>query len=351
VNLKTYFEITTKIGPILHYLNLRIIQSPDAISIDQTEHIQSKILSDWFQDDGDPLRTTDTPFRTDNEFERDLAEALPASQTELVELSKQYGGDYRTHMGKFSHVKEWTRPDLGYALTRLGSFSVAPTEVSFQALKRIARYIATHPHKPFFYPRNVSIDGTTMLRHEYDEGYYEETPVLNHLECFQDAGLARDLIDRRSMAAQFHFLFGVATDWKIGKQLATAAHSTDAELRSMFTAVKTTLALRAFMMHLGYGPPKPTRHHEDNQPSIAIVSANQVTSRIRHIHIPVCYLHHQLDRGHFLPVFCKGTLMCADMCTKPVAGPLLSRHFDFIRGLRFAPPENSIHYSYFKSPT
>eukprot|EP00978_Attheya_sp_CCMP212_P036357 scaffold164106_cov67-Attheya_sp.AAC.1 len=70
------------------------------------------------------------------------------------------------------------------------------------------------------------------------------------------------------MAAQFHFLFGVATHWKIGKKLATAAHSTDAELRSMFTAVKSTLARRAFMMHLGYGrPPKPTRHHEDNQPS------------------------------------------------------------------------------------
>eukprot|EP00978_Attheya_sp_CCMP212_P003937 scaffold8414_cov35-Attheya_sp.AAC.2 len=76
-------------------------------------------------------------------------------------------------------------------------------------------------------------------------------------------------IDVPWLAAQFHFLFGVATDWKIDKQLATAAHSTDAELRSMFTAVKSTLAIRAFMMHLGYGPPKPTRHHEDNQPSIA----------------------------------------------------------------------------------
>eukprot|EP00978_Attheya_sp_CCMP212_P012094 scaffold30048_cov56-Attheya_sp.AAC.2 len=78
-----------------------------------------------------------------------------------------------------------------------------------------------------------------------------------------------DLVDRRSMAAQFHFLFGVATDWKIGKRLATAAHSTDAELCSMFTAVKSTLAIRAFvMMHLRYGPPKPTRHHEDNQPTV-----------------------------------------------------------------------------------
>jgi hypothetical protein len=78
-NLKTFFEITTKTGPVLHYLNLCIIQTPECVSIEQTEHIKSKILSNWFQDDGDPLRSTDTPFRTDNDFEVQLTEALPAN--------------------------------------------------------------------------------------------------------------------------------------------------------------------------------------------------------------------------------------------------------------------------------
>jgi hypothetical protein len=241
-------------------------------------------------------------------------------------------------MGKFSHIKEWTRPKLSYALSRLGSFSVAPTAPAFQGLKRIARYIATHCHKPFLYPRNVSLDGLNTFCHKYDQGHYEESEVLNHLKCFQDAGLARDLVDRRSMAAMFHFLFVVVVDWKIGKQPAPAAHSTDAELRSIYTAVKKTIGALEFLMHLGYAPPAPTCHHEDNQPSIDIISANQVTSRVRHIHIPVCYLHFHLDRGYYRPVFCKDTLMCADMCTKPVAGPLLERHFDVIRGLCFAPP-------------
>jgi hypothetical protein len=81
---------------------------------------------------------------------------------------------------------------LSYALSRLSYFSVAPTSTAFQGLKRIARYIGTHPHKPFFYPRNVPLDGTNLLRHEYDQGHYEETQVLNHLECFQDAGLAQN---------------------------------------------------------------------------------------------------------------------------------------------------------------
>jgi hypothetical protein len=34
-NLKAYSEITTKTGPVLYYLNLRIIQTPASVSIDQ----------------------------------------------------------------------------------------------------------------------------------------------------------------------------------------------------------------------------------------------------------------------------------------------------------------------------
>eukprot|EP00978_Attheya_sp_CCMP212_P046043 scaffold371616_cov64-Attheya_sp.AAC.2 len=89
---------------------------------------------------------TDSPFRTDNEFEQTLSEALP---DELSILEQQYGGPFRTPLGIFQHVKEWTCPKLGYACSRLGSFNFAPTEPAFQGLKRVARYLATHPDKPF----------------------------------------------------------------------------------------------------------------------------------------------------------------------------------------------------------
>jgi hypothetical protein len=334
-SLKKYFELTTKEGPELSYLNLSITQTSEYIAIDQTKHIK-EIVESWFPETSN-IHTTDTPFRTDNEFEKALSEALPAEPDELLQLEKQYNGPYRTTLGQFQHLKEWTRPELSYATTRLGSFNVAPTEPAFQGLKRIARYLATHPDKPFYYPKNVSLEGTNQLRHEYDHAEYDELTVLNALECFQDAGLARDLTDRRSMAACFHFLYGVAVSWKIGKQPAVAAHSTDAELRAMFMALKRTVAFRHFLEYLGYAQalPAPTRHHEDNQPSIDIISANKVTSRVRHVHIPICYMHYHYDRGTFAPSFCKGTLMCADICTKPTAGPLHHRHFNWLRGARF----------------
>jgi hypothetical protein len=98
-----------------------------------------------------------------------------------------------------------------------------------------------------------------MLHHQFDHETYAETPVLNHLECFQDAVLALDLNDRRSMSACVHFLYGtIIVSWKITKQPAVAAASTDAELWTLFMATKQTLTFRNFIAQLGYGQAEPT---------------------------------------------------------------------------------------------
>eukprot|EP00978_Attheya_sp_CCMP212_P030282 scaffold110730_cov59-Attheya_sp.AAC.5 len=82
--------------------------------------------------------------------------------------------------------------------------------------------------------------------------------VLNTLECFQDAGLARDLTDCQCFSAFFHFLCGVSLSCKILKQPTAAAHSTDAELHAMFMAMKCTITFHNFIDHLGYLLPDPT---------------------------------------------------------------------------------------------
>jgi hypothetical protein len=78
-------------------------------------------------------------------------------------------------------------------------------------------------------------------------------------------------------------------------------------------SLKRTIAFPFFLGYLGYASAAPTRHHEDTQPSIDIISANKVTSRIPHAHIPICYMHYYYDCGTFAPSFCKGTLMCAQI--------------------------------------
>jgi hypothetical protein len=44
------FDLTCKQGSILKFLNLRIIQSPSGVSIDQTHHIKTQVLEIYFAD-------------------------------------------------------------------------------------------------------------------------------------------------------------------------------------------------------------------------------------------------------------------------------------------------------------
>eukprot|EP00978_Attheya_sp_CCMP212_P031384 scaffold118389_cov51-Attheya_sp.AAC.1 len=172
-SLRKYFELTTKEGPKLSYLNLKIKQHSNYNSLDQTSHIQ-EIVDAWFPDSTD-LHTTDTPFCTDSEFEKALFETLPAEPDELLQLEKQYGGPYQTStLGQFQHVKEWTRPELSYAITRLGSFNVASSEPAFQGLsKRIVHDF----RQAIFFPKNVLLDGTNTLRHQYDLATHNDITI------------------------------------------------------------------------------------------------------------------------------------------------------------------------------
>jgi hypothetical protein len=74
--LEKLFELTLQEGSILRFLNLRIIQSPYGISIDQTDHLVDSIIEPYFKDrDVSKLLSITSPFPTDLSFEQLLYEA------------------------------------------------------------------------------------------------------------------------------------------------------------------------------------------------------------------------------------------------------------------------------------
>ena len=153
-HLEQYVPVTVQDGHILKYLNLRIIQTDQGISFDQTHHIKTNIVDEWFPaSKTERIKSADTPYRTDSEYERQLQEQLPATGTVLADLEKEYGGRYNAIIGKFLHAEQVSRFDIGFAVTRLAQKNVAPNAAAFQGLSRTARYLATHLHSPIFYPR------------------------------------------------------------------------------------------------------------------------------------------------------------------------------------------------------
>ena len=242
------------------------------------------------------------------------------------------------------HVYVWTRPDLGFADTRLASNIQAPTECAFAGLYRQLRFLATHGNRPIIYPRG-SIDGFHTYRIDFDPPKFEAIDLPNGLMILVDSDHARDKATRRSCESAMAFLLGVIVDWKIGKQKFVALHSTDSEIRGTFSGVKRGANIQDITEFLGF-PKKhiyPTPVYGDSQPCIDILQANTVTSRVKHIAVPIHYVHQQISRGLFN--MCKiGThLNMADSGTKPNPAPVLFRHFDQAIGVRFYPPKDSEH--------
>ncbi len=80
--------------------------------------------------------------------EETLAGCIPFNDVELEEAIKKYGFHYRTLLGRFQHLSQWTRLDIQTATQRLAQYQNAPGQLHFDALVQIAKYLRVHPDLP-----------------------------------------------------------------------------------------------------------------------------------------------------------------------------------------------------------
>ena len=192
--------VTAQTGTVLKYLNIRVIQTDMGISIDQTQHIKTNVVEKYFPPNRtERLKSADTPYRTDSEYEKALAETLPARGKELTDLEIQFGGAYHSLVGALLHVEQVTRFETGFAVTRLAQFASCPNAPAFHGLNRLIRFLATHLHSPIMYPRR-KLKGYRPIKFET-----EPDKVLQHLltnkPCLcVDADHARDIRTRKSIS-------------------------------------------------------------------------------------------------------------------------------------------------------
>ena len=73
----------------------------------------------------------------------------------------EYHAKFGHTPGRIQHISLMSIIDICYATYRLSTQTVAPTIPSFQGIKRCVKYLASHPHKPIFYPYN-SYDASNL---------------------------------------------------------------------------------------------------------------------------------------------------------------------------------------------
>ena len=347
-HLKRFFDITTEQGTLLKYLNLRIIQSPFGISVDQSQHIEHTIINKYFPPEKvaeSGLKAVHTPFNTCNKYEIDLLEQLPATGEHLKALEKRYDGTYASIIGAIMHVYVWTRPDIGYATTRLSQYIQSPSEAAFAGLYRLLRYLATHRHRPIFYKRK-QMSGTHIIRVDFDTPKFKEIELPNGLLELVDADHARDNATRRSCHCVLALLNEIIVHWKMQQQKCVALHSTDSEIRGCLAATKEGLYLQDICSFLKVNQQliRPLPIFADSQPCIDSITANTVTSKVKHVAVHVHFINQQYknDKVDFIKI--DTHLNLADSGTKPNPSPTHFRQFDQVIGVRFYPPSDSEHY-------
>jgi hypothetical protein len=198
------------------------------------------------------------------------------------------------------------------------------------------------------FPRKPIID-TQPIRYEYDNGKFDEITISNGFEVFLDADHAADQRTRRSLTSIMTLLIGVSVDWKMEQQSRIATCSTDAEMITMYAATKKAIVYKALQQFLQFPQShKPITMHEDNQPVLDIIAANQVTSRVKHEAIPILFVHEKHNDGTISPRHVSTRLNLADPGTKATPSPLHFRHYNYTFGVRHYPPNSNLaddHYT------
>ena len=346
--LRKLFDITVKEGTQLSYLNLRIIQSEHGVSYDQTEHIIHKIINKYFPPskiEESKLKPVHTPFRTDSEYEKELMEQLPATGQELKALEERYGGTFAGILGELMHVECISRFDLSYTIRRLGAYTHAPNAAAFAGLYRALRFLATHPHRPIFYP-NRKMDGYDDLTVHFDPPKFNSIKIPQGLCNIVDSDHARNNATRKSYHCSISLLNGVGIHNKMQQQKTIALHSTHSEIVGTLVSTKEGMHIQNICAFIGipYDLIKPLQIFGDSQPCIDACEANSVTTRVKHLAVSIAYIHEQIEANIIKLEKIDTTLNIADSGTKPNPSPIHFRHYDYIIGVRFYPPIESEHY-------
>ena len=130
-------------------------------------------------------------------------DALPLTGHSLNKAEMEYHGKFGHTLGRKQHVALMIRIDLCYLTCRLATQTVAPNLPFFQGIKRCVQYLASHPHKPIFYPSD-SYDGLNVIRITWSGNQVEDHIDHNVLEYHQYSDHVRIINIRRSVLGIIH---------------------------------------------------------------------------------------------------------------------------------------------------
>jgi hypothetical protein len=216
-------------------------------------------------------------------------------------------------MGSLQNAAVCTRPDVTTALSILGSAQASPTDAHMQAVKNVLRYF------------HGTIDMPMML--------WGGTDHSLQLTCFDDADLANESNTRKSRSGYLFTLGRGPISYKSKQHTCVAQSTCEAEYYSAADATKEGLHLRQLMGGIFNTPiTETTTIWEDNHSAISYFENVLVSEKTKYISLKWHFLKEHVEQGTIKLRYLPNTQMVADMFTKALLGPTLTRHRSAILG-------------------
>jgi hypothetical protein len=269
-------------GPTLHYLGMRICQSPGVVTVDMIEYTRDCIK--FFG----PCGEFDTPA-TGNLFVND---------PDCRELDAEGKSIFHTGTAKLLFMSKRTRADIELPVNVLTSRVAKPNESDWHKLCRVYGYLARNIYYGVKFTKPL---GSTTIEAWADASY-----------------LVHD--DAKSRTGGVIKINGGVVAVMSSKQKIVTKSSSEAELVALGELVSSVLGIREFVSCEDITLPATTVN-EDNKACMDLVAAGKSTSsRTKHIRMRYFFVKQHVTSGEIVLRWCETAEMLADFLRKPLTG-------------------------------